>query len=89
MRTSAYLTIRTFVLFLRGLRRGVTLNDWLLSFSCLPPLQRQCHLSTLLPVSVPFHKGEDVSEVLEFKQACVGKGILEETDPGSGQLREG
>lgn len=30
-------------------------------------------MSTLLPISVAFHKGEDVSEVLEFKQACVEK----------------
>lgn len=24
-----------------------------------------------------------------MKQACVGKGVLEETDPGNAQLREG
>lgn len=46
-------------------------------------------LAPFLPVSVTFHKGEDVSEILEFKQACMGKGMLEETDRGSAQLRKG
>lgn len=65
------------------------LNGWLLAFSsCLPPLQGQCQEHPFA-LSGPFHKGEDVSEVLEFKEVCVGKGILEETDPENIQLREG
>lgn len=55
--------------------------------ACL--LSKGAVTSTLLLISVTFHKGVDVSEVLEFKQACVRKGLLEETDAGSVQLREG
>lgn len=88
-RTSAYLTVQIFVLFLRGLRRVESL--WMAGYcpfpACLP--SRGTVTSTLMSISVTFHKGEDVSEVLELKQACVREESLEETDPGSSQLREG